>query len=251
MPQRVGRCGGVGIEGVDAVVFGADVDDIARLVGNGQAMNVKRLRIDLAVQPARIEFTKLARVDVGGRQHKLAEVGTCAETVIVLGKNIDCRRRRRQLTGNHKRQDPVQPCDPHDVQRLLRHRLPLTVLSPVYSVSKRPSHKASGPPNIGRRQGLFMRGKKDRDNVDTVTAATHLKTGWKSNSLPGHAFLVSSVGASQVDIATTTKSALAGNGGTTVHFKLLRPGSVGLLRMRASTRRWTDQPLALILSGSN
>jgi hypothetical protein len=30
----------------------------------------------------------------------------------MLGKNIDCRRRRRLLVDNHKRQDPTKPCDP-------------------------------------------------------------------------------------------------------------------------------------------
>jgi prepilin-type N-terminal cleavage/methylation domain-containing protein len=54
--------------------------------------------------------------------------------------------------------------------------------------------------------------KKDGDTVDTVAAATYLKTTWKSNDILGHAFLLSPVGTSQVDIATTTKSALAGVG---------------------------------------
>jgi len=54
--------------------------------------------------------------------------------------------------------------------------------------------------------------KKDGDTVDTVAAATYLKTSWKSNDILGHAFIVSTVGTSQVDIATTTKSALAGVG---------------------------------------
>ena len=54
--------------------------------------------------------------------------------------------------------------------------------------------------------------KKDGDTVDTVAAATYLKTTWKSNDILGHAFVVSSVGTSQVDIAPTTKSALAGVG---------------------------------------
>jgi len=54
--------------------------------------------------------------------------------------------------------------------------------------------------------------KKDGDTVDTVAAATYLKTSWKSNDILGHAFIVSTVGTSQVDIATTTKSALSGVG---------------------------------------
>jgi prepilin-type N-terminal cleavage/methylation domain-containing protein len=54
--------------------------------------------------------------------------------------------------------------------------------------------------------------KKDGDTVDTAGAATYLKTAWKSNDLLGNAFQVSTVGTSQVDISTATKSALAGVG---------------------------------------
>jgi prepilin-type N-terminal cleavage/methylation domain-containing protein len=54
--------------------------------------------------------------------------------------------------------------------------------------------------------------KKDGDTVDTVAAATYLKSTWKTKDVLGHDFLISPVGTSQVDIATTTKSALAGVG---------------------------------------
>ena len=54
--------------------------------------------------------------------------------------------------------------------------------------------------------------KKDGDAVDTVAAATYLKSTWKSNDILGHAFGLNSVGTGQVIIATTTKSALAGVG---------------------------------------
>ena len=54
--------------------------------------------------------------------------------------------------------------------------------------------------------------KKDGDTVDTVAAATYLKTTWKSNDILGHPFVLNTVGTDQVNIATTTKSALAGVG---------------------------------------
>ena len=54
--------------------------------------------------------------------------------------------------------------------------------------------------------------KKDGDTVDTVAAATYLKSTWKANDILGHPFILNTVGTSQVDIATTTKSALAGVG---------------------------------------
>src|ERR1039457_6489126 len=54
--------------------------------------------------------------------------------------------------------------------------------------------------------------KKDGDTVDTAAAATYLKSTWKANDILGHAFVVNPVGTGQVNIATTTKSALAGVG---------------------------------------
>jgi len=54
--------------------------------------------------------------------------------------------------------------------------------------------------------------KTDGSTIDTVGAATYLKTAWKSNDLLGNPFQISTVGTSQVDISTTTKSALTGVG---------------------------------------
>jgi hypothetical protein len=54
--------------------------------------------------------------------------------------------------------------------------------------------------------------KKDGDTVDTAAAATYLKSTWKGNDILGHPFILNTVGTSQVDIATTTKSALVGVG---------------------------------------
>ena len=54
--------------------------------------------------------------------------------------------------------------------------------------------------------------KKDGDPIDTASAASYLKTSWKPNDVLNHAYLVNTVGTSQIDIATTTKSALSGVG---------------------------------------
>ena len=48
--------------------------------------------------------------------------------------------------------------------------------------------------------------KKDGDTVDTVAAATYLKSTWKSNDILGHPFVLNTVGPGQDTIATTTKS---------------------------------------------
>jgi hypothetical protein len=55
-------------------------------------------------------------------------------------------------------------------------------------------------------------GKKDGDAVNTTGAATYLKTAWSTNDLLGNAYGVGNVGAGQVTISASTKSALAGVG---------------------------------------
>ncbi len=54
--------------------------------------------------------------------------------------------------------------------------------------------------------------KKDGDTVDTVAAATYLKSTWKTKDVLGHDFVLNPVGAGQVNISATTKSALTGVG---------------------------------------
>ena len=54
--------------------------------------------------------------------------------------------------------------------------------------------------------------KKDGDAVDTVAAATYLKTSWKTKDVLGHDFVLNPVGTGQVNISATTKSALTGVG---------------------------------------
>ncbi len=63
-------------------------------------------------------------------------------------------------------------------------------------------------------QWALENGKKDGDTIGSLTtsAATYLKTSWPTNDLLGNAYLVSNVGTGQVQIATGTKTALAGVG---------------------------------------
>jgi prepilin-type N-terminal cleavage/methylation domain-containing protein len=61
-------------------------------------------------------------------------------------------------------------------------------------------------------QWAMENNKADGATIDTAGAASYLKTGWKVNDVLGNAFQISTVGTSQVDIATSTKSALAGVG---------------------------------------
>ena len=61
-------------------------------------------------------------------------------------------------------------------------------------------------------QWALEKGKKDGDTVDTTEASTYLKGEWKANDLLGNAYTVATVGTNQIQIATTTKTALAGVG---------------------------------------
>jgi hypothetical protein len=53
---------------------------------------------------------------------------------------------------------------------------------------------------------------KDGDTVDTVAAASFMKTAWSTNDLLGNAYTIGNVGANQVQISNNTKSALDGVG---------------------------------------
>src|SRR6266436_3439621 len=61
-------------------------------------------------------------------------------------------------------------------------------------------------------QWALETGQVDGATVNTTSAASYLKSAWKSNDLLGNPFAVGSVGTNQVAIAATTKTALAGVG---------------------------------------
>jgi prepilin-type N-terminal cleavage/methylation domain-containing protein len=60
-------------------------------------------------------------------------------------------------------------------------------------------------------QWALESGQTDGATIDTVAAGTYLKTAWKSTDLLGNSFsYANGVGASQVVISATTKTALSG-----------------------------------------
>src|SRR5882724_10613117 len=61
-------------------------------------------------------------------------------------------------------------------------------------------------------QWALETGQTDGNAVNTTSAATYLKTTWKTQDLLGNAFAVTVVGATQMAVNATTKSALAGVG---------------------------------------
>jgi prepilin-type N-terminal cleavage/methylation domain-containing protein len=61
-------------------------------------------------------------------------------------------------------------------------------------------------------QWALENGKKDGDTVITTSAATYLKTAWPTNDLLGNAYAISTVGAGQVQIDASTKTALSSVG---------------------------------------
>ena len=61
-------------------------------------------------------------------------------------------------------------------------------------------------------QWALENGKKDGDTVDTAGAATYLKTAWNVNDLLNNAYAISNVGTQQVQISSTSKTALANVG---------------------------------------
>ncbi len=70
---------GVGIEGVDAVVFGRDVEDVVRaFAGDRDARYVERLGVNVAVNIQRVQLAESARGDRGGREDGFVQIGAGA-----------------------------------------------------------------------------------------------------------------------------------------------------------------------------
>jgi len=57
-------------------------------------------------------------------------------------------------------------------------------------------------------QWALETGQTDGNAVNTASAATYLKTAWKTQDLLGNTYTIGNVGTGQVQIATNTKSAL-------------------------------------------
>ena len=61
-------------------------------------------------------------------------------------------------------------------------------------------------------QWALETGQTDGNAINTTSAATYLKTSWKSQDLLGNAYGVTVVGGTQMSVAAATKTALAGVG---------------------------------------
>src|SRR6266404_4308811 len=61
-------------------------------------------------------------------------------------------------------------------------------------------------------QWALETGQTDGNAINTGSAATYLKTAWKTQDLLGNAFNVTVVGGTQMSVNATTKTALAGVG---------------------------------------
>ena len=61
-------------------------------------------------------------------------------------------------------------------------------------------------------QWALETGQTDGNAINTTSAATYLKTAWKSTDLLGNAYGVTVVGGTQMSIDAATKTALAGVG---------------------------------------
>ena len=61
-------------------------------------------------------------------------------------------------------------------------------------------------------QWALERGASNGSTIDTVGAANYLKRAWPANDLLGNAYVVNTVGSTQIQINTTTKTALTGVG---------------------------------------
>ena len=80
MPEGFG--GTVGVEGIDAVVFRCDIEDIAEaLAGDGDLGNIEGLRVDVAIDLEGEDFAKLGGIHVGRSESGFVEV--CRSTCVV------------------------------------------------------------------------------------------------------------------------------------------------------------------------
>src|SRR6185295_10536842 len=84
LPERGGRLA-VGVEGVDRVVLGGDVDDVVDAGRGGDAGDVERLGVGVAVQRVGGDLPELLRVHVRARERGLARVLALPRVVVFPG----------------------------------------------------------------------------------------------------------------------------------------------------------------------
>ena len=78
-----------GIEGVHAVVFRGDEDDVVRaFAGHRHTRHEQRLRIHVPIDRERKDFAELAGIHIGGSQGGFVERGAGARIVILRGEHL-------------------------------------------------------------------------------------------------------------------------------------------------------------------
>jgi hypothetical protein len=103
VPQRRGVGAGVavGIERINAIMLGRNVNHIVRAEAwDGNIRNIQRLRIHVSVDGLAKDFAEFGLVDVGRSQHGFVRVLTRSVVVVVLRQNENLRvsryRKKRQ-----------------------------------------------------------------------------------------------------------------------------------------------------------
>src|SRR5581483_3626826 len=92
----------VGVESIDAVVFGNDKDHVVNaLVGYGDVRNIERLRINVAVHGVREKLAEAVGVDVTGRQGGFVRVRPHARTVVVIRPDVHLGECHSQIEANN------------------------------------------------------------------------------------------------------------------------------------------------------
>jgi len=83
VPERSGRSA-VGVEGIDAVVFGGDEKDVVfAFAGNLEIGELQRLGVNVAVDFEGKEFAELCGIDVGRSEDFFVEVSAGASVVVL------------------------------------------------------------------------------------------------------------------------------------------------------------------------
>ncbi len=97
--MRVWAAAKISVEGVYAVVFSGNDDDVMNAENrDGDIAKDKGLAVDVAVDGEAADFAKGAAADVGWGEQDFVGVKTAACQVVVVGGNVDG---TRQVASNH------------------------------------------------------------------------------------------------------------------------------------------------------
>ncbi len=91
---RVGAAVGVGIEGIDGVIFGSNEDDVVRAAaGDGDVLHIERLGVNLAVYGLRKKAAEIGGSDGGRRELRFVGIRARARVVVMLRGDVLCAKR--------------------------------------------------------------------------------------------------------------------------------------------------------------